>query len=149
MSKCKSYPSDLTDGQWEVLRPLLPKARKAGRPSTVDRRDLLDAILYILRTGCQWRQLPHDFPPWGTVSSQFCRWRKSGLWERIHHALYAKARRKAGKKPRPQAAPPRRYAGLAHRLRGAPGERAGLRRGRGRPGQGPRAVPPAEEDLRR
>lgn len=101
MSKCTSYPSDLTDGQWELLRPFLPKAKKAGRPPTVDRRNLLDAIFYILRTGCQWRQLPHDFPPWGTVSSQFCRWRTSGLWQRIHDALYAKARLLAGKKPRP------------------------------------------------
>ena len=101
MSKCTSYPSDLTDGQWELLRPFLPKAKKAGRPPTVDRRNLLDAVFYILRTGCQWRQLPHDFPPWGTVSSQFYRWRKSGLWQRIHDALYAKARQQAGKKPRP------------------------------------------------
>ena len=103
MSKCKSYPSDLTDGQWELLRALLPKAQKAGRPPTVDRRDLLDAMFYLLRTGCQWRQLPHDFPPWGTVASQFFRWRKSGLWQRIHDALYTKARKQAGKKPRPTA----------------------------------------------
>ena len=103
MSKRKSYPSDLTDGQWGLLRPLLPPQKGVGRPSTVDRRDLLDAIFYLLRTGCQWRQLPHDFPPWGTVSSQFCRWRRSGLWEKVHHALYAKARRKAGKKARPTA----------------------------------------------
>jgi transposase len=63
MSKRKSYPSDLTDGQWGLLRPLLPLQKGVGRPSTVDRRDLLDAIFYLLRTGCQWRQLPHDFPP--------------------------------------------------------------------------------------
>ena len=103
MSKCKSYPSDLTDAQWDFLRPLLPKAKTIGRPTTVDRRDLLDAIFYILRTGCQWRQLPHDFPPWGTVSSQFHRWRNNGLWQRIHDALYPKARQQAGKKPRPTA----------------------------------------------
>src|SRR6516165_1261777 len=101
MSKSTRYPSDLTDRQWDLLRPLLPEARGVGRPPTVDRRDLLDAVLYILRTGCQWRQLPHDFPPWGTVSSQFCRWRRSGLWETIHHALYARARRKAGREPSP------------------------------------------------
>src|SRR5919202_68162 len=103
MSKAKPYPSDLTDEQWELIRPLLPKRCRYGRRRTVDRRALVDAILYILRTGCPWRQLPHDFPPWGTVSSQFYRWRQSGLWEKIHHALYAKARRKAGKRPRPPA----------------------------------------------
>jgi putative transposase len=103
MSKRKSYPSDLTDGQWGLLRPLLPQPTGVGRPSTVDRRDLLDAIFYILRTGCQWRQLPHDFPPWGTVAAQFHRWRRSGLWQRLHHALHARARRKAGKKPAPTA----------------------------------------------
>ena len=103
MSKRKSYPSDLTDGQWGLLRHLLPREKGVGRPATVDRRDLLDAIFYILRTGCQWRQLPHDFPPWGTVSSQFHRWRNNGLWQRIHDALYPKARQLAGKKPRPTA----------------------------------------------
>src|SRR6516225_2861967 len=105
MSKRQSYPSDLTDEQWSLIRPLLPRRKmgKAGRPRTVEQRDLLDAIFYILRAGCPWRLLPHDFPPWGTVSSQFCRWRGSGLWEKVHHALYAKARRKAGKKPRPTA----------------------------------------------
>src|SRR5262249_53460279 len=65
---------------------------------------VVDAIFYILRTGCQWRSLPHDFPPWGTVSSQFYRWRKSGLWERIHHTLYGRVREAAGKRPRPTAA---------------------------------------------
>jgi putative transposase len=103
MSKRKSYPSDLTDGQWGLLRPLLPREKGVGRPSTVDRRDLLDASYYILRTGCQWRQLPHDFPPWGTASSPFYRWRQSGLWEKIPNTLYSKARKQAGRRPRPTA----------------------------------------------
>jgi len=103
MSKRKSYPSDLTDGQWGLLRPLLPPQKGVGRPSTVDRRDLLDAIFYLLRTGCQWRQLPHDFPPWGTVSSQFCRWRKAGAWEKVEAALHARVREAEGRKPRPSA----------------------------------------------
>jgi putative transposase len=104
MNTCKRYPSDLTDDQWGLLRPLLPKPAAVGRPATVDRRRILDAILYILRTGCQWRQLPHDFPPWGTVSSQFCRWRRNGLWERIHDTLHGRVRRHEGRKPRPTAA---------------------------------------------
>jgi len=105
MNTRKRYPSDLTDDQWQRIRPLLPKRKtKVGAPVTVDRRDLLDAIFYLSRTGCQWRQLPHDFPPWGTVASQFHRWRTSNAWEQIHHALHAQVRQKQGKKPRPTAA---------------------------------------------
>jgi putative transposase len=103
MSKTESYPSDLTDEQWQVVRPLLPKRKmeKAGRPRTVEPRDLLDAIFYILRSGCPWRLLPHDFPPWGTVSSQFHRWRTSGLWQKVHDALRRKARVADGREPLP------------------------------------------------
>src|SRR5436309_3545384 len=105
MSKTLSYPSDVTDEQWALLRPYLSRrSTKVGHPVTVDRRAVVNAIFYILRTGCQWRLLPHDFPPWGTVSSQFYRWRKSGLWERIHHTLYGRVREAAGKRPRPTAA---------------------------------------------
>ena len=103
MSSSHPYPSDLTDAQWGVLRPLLPEASKTGRPVTVERRRILDAIFYILRTGCQWRQVPHDLPPWGTVSSQFCRWRKSGLWDRVHDALHARVRVQEGRNSTPSA----------------------------------------------
>lgn len=105
MSQRKSYPSDLTEDQWALIRPLLPKRCKnrAGRVATVSRRAIIDAIFYILRTGCQWRQLPHDFPPWGTIASQFYRWRKNGLWEKVHHTLHAHVREQAGRKPRPTA----------------------------------------------
>src|SRR5215211_6865281 len=99
------YPSDLTDEQWAVIRPLLPRRRSGGpgRPREVDRRDLLDAIFYLLRTGCQWRFLPKDFPPWGTVASQFHRWRKSGLWEKIHDTLHERVRLAEGRNARPSA----------------------------------------------
>ena len=105
MSKTRSYPSDLTDEQWALVRPLLPRATKGGpgKPATVPRRDILDAIFYLLRTGCQWRMLPHDFPAWGTVSSQFYRWRCDGVWEKVHHALHAKAREHEGRGARPSA----------------------------------------------
>jgi putative transposase len=105
MSQRKKYPSDLTDDQWALIRPLLPKRRKnlPGRPVTVDRRAVVDAIFYILRTGCQWRLLPHDYPPWGTVACQFYRWRKSGLWEKVHHSLHRRVREQEGRKPRPTA----------------------------------------------
>jgi putative transposase len=103
MNKRQSYPSDLTDEQWQLIRPLLPKRKmgKAGRPRTVELRDVLDAIFYILRSGCAWRLLPHDFPPWGTVSSQFCRWRKNGVWQRVHEALRRKTRVAEGREPLP------------------------------------------------
>jgi putative transposase len=104
METRQSYPSDLTDEQWQLLRPLLPKAHRRGRRRSVDRRRLLDAIFYLLRTGCRWRQLPHDFPPWGTVAAQFSRWRTAGVWEKVHHALHARARQLEGKAPRPTAA---------------------------------------------
>jgi putative transposase len=103
MSKIQTYPSDLTDEQWKLLRPLLPKRKigKPGRPRTVAMRDILDAIFYILRSGCAWRMLPHDFPPWGTVASQFYRWRLNGLWEKIHDALLSKTRMAEGREPQP------------------------------------------------
>jgi putative transposase len=99
----QDYPSDLTDGQWQLLRPLLPKAAKRGRPPW-DRRVILNAILYVVRTGCQWRQLPHDFPNWKTVYNVFWQWRQSGLWQRIHDHLRGQVRRAAGKKSTPTAA---------------------------------------------
>jgi putative transposase len=103
MSKTQTYPSDLTDEQWQLIRHLLPKRKpgKVGRPRTVEQRDLIDGIFYILRAGCPWRMLPHDFPPWGTVSSQFHRWQKSGLWEKIHDALRRKTRVAQGREPLP------------------------------------------------
>jgi putative transposase len=104
MSTRKSYPSDLTDEQWLLIRPLLPKPHRRGRKQAVSRRAILNAVFYVLRTGCQWRQLPNDFPPWGTVASQFHRWRAAGLWEKVHHALHAQARALEGRKPRPTGA---------------------------------------------
>jgi putative transposase len=99
------YPSDLTDEQWNLIRHLLPKRRadRRGRPRDVDRRDIVDAIFYLLRTGCQWRQLPHDFPPWGTVASQLYRWRVSGVWDKIHNTLHERVRLAEGKNAKPSA----------------------------------------------
>src|SRR5262245_17560017 len=100
----QAYPSDLTDEEWVLVRPLLPKrGRGPGRPREIPQRDLLDAIFYLLRTGCQWRQLPHDFPPWGTVSSQFHRWRTQGVWDKIHDALYARVREAEDRNAKPSA----------------------------------------------
>src|SRR5277367_5780142 len=98
----RNYPSDLTDGQWQVIRGLLPRRAKLGR-RPICRRWILDAILYVNRTGCQWRALPHDFPKWKTVYTIFRRWRLSGLWQHLHDALVKLVRRAAGKKPTPTA----------------------------------------------
>jgi transposase len=103
MSKTQTYPSDLTDEQWSLIRPYLRRCTKVGHPTEVDRRALVDAIFYILRTGCQWRQLPHDLPPWGTVASQYYRWRQAGTWEKIEAALHARVREQEGRRRRPSA----------------------------------------------
>ena len=100
----KPYPSDLTDAQWQELAPLLPAAKPGGRPRAVDMREVINAILYVLRSGCTWRMVPHDLPPWSTAWGYFRRWRKNGTWERIHDALRPKVREMEGRDPSPSAA---------------------------------------------
>lgn len=95
------YPSDVTDAQWRLIAPLIPAAKSGGRPRTVDLREVLNAILYLNRTGCSWRQLPHDFPPWGTVHFYYRQWRLDSTWRKIHSAFREKVRRKADKLPTP------------------------------------------------
>ena len=99
-----SYPSDLTDRQWSIIEPYIPPAEPGGRERTVDMREVVNAILYLNRTGCSWRMLPHEFPPWGTVHYYYRRFRIDGSWQLIHDKLREKVRRKAGKKPTPTAA---------------------------------------------
>ena len=100
----RAYPTDLTDAQWAVLEPLIPPPKPGGRPPKHSRRDLVDGMLYILRSGEAWRLLPHDLPPWQTVYHYFRLWRLDGAWERLNTALRAKARVKAGREPTPSAA---------------------------------------------
>lgn len=97
------YPSNVTNEQWQVLRKLLPKESTVGRPR-ICRRLIMNAILYINRTGCQWRYLPHEFPKWKTVYTVFWRWRRDGVWDQIHEALCRRVRQQAGKKPTPSVA---------------------------------------------
>ena len=99
----RKYSSDVTDRQWQIIRCLLPKAKKRGR-KPIDRRRIINAILYWNRTGCQWRYLPKDFPHWNTVYGVFRQWRIDGTWKRIHDRLREKVRKAAGKKPTPSAA---------------------------------------------
>jgi len=98
------YPSDLTDEQWQLIRPLLPPASRVGRPREVCRRQVINAILYVNRTGCQWRQLPRDFPKWRTVYDLFWHWQLHGVWQTIHDTLRERLRRAEGRKPTPSAA---------------------------------------------
>jgi transposase len=100
----KAYTSDLTDAQWDELAPLLPPANARGHPRTVDLREVINGILYVLRGGIPWRLLPHDLPPWGTVWWYFRKWRLDGTWERIHDALQPKVREMEGREPTPSAA---------------------------------------------
>lgn len=97
------YLSDLTNRQWQLIRQLLPPPAQRGR-KPINRRQIVNAILYVVRTGCQWRLLPKDFPNWSTVYGIFWKWRNSGVWERIHDRLREKVRRAAGKKSTPTAA---------------------------------------------
>ena len=97
------YPSDLTDAQWDILKPLLPPASNLGRPRKNDLRDILDAIFYRNRNGCTWRALPHDFPRWRTVYNYFIGWTADGTWRALNDALRERVRRKAGREPTPSA----------------------------------------------
>jgi transposase len=97
----KPYPSDVTDGQWRLIEPLIPPAAPGGRPREVDMRAVVNAIFYVVRTGCSWRQMPHDFPPWITAYYYFRRFQEDGTWGRIHEKLRREVRKKAGKRPVP------------------------------------------------
>lgn len=97
------YPSDLTDEQWELVESLLPEPHWDGRKEKHPRREIVDAILYVVRTGCSWRQLPRDFPPWQTVYWYFARWEAQGVTERIQRVLRQRIRRSEGRTDDPSA----------------------------------------------
>ena len=99
----KPYPSDLTDAQWLLVQPLLPPPLPGGRRRTTDVREILNALFYLVKNGCGWRALPHDFPPEGTVREYFHRWRRDGTWERLNEALRRQVRRQAGRDGEPSA----------------------------------------------
>ena len=99
----KPYKTDLTDEQWEVIRPLLPQAKPGGRPRKVDMREVMNTLLYQERTGCQWDLLPHDLLPKSTVWDYFSAWRDDGAWQEILDALRTAVRVKEGREPSPSA----------------------------------------------
>ncbi len=105
MSREKEYPSDLTDDEWALLGPLLERERRdgRGRPRTVERREVVNAILDVLRTGCQWRYLPEGFPTWNTGSWYVARWTDAGTWERVNDHLRRQWRVQIGRDAEPSA----------------------------------------------
>ena len=104
MHPSQTYPSDLTDDEWKLLKPFIPKPKPGGRPIKHTRRMVLNAIFYVNRSGCQWSMLPKDFPPKSTVFGYFAAWRESGLWVQLNNRLRQKVRVAESRKPSPTAA---------------------------------------------
>jgi putative transposase len=98
------YPSDVTDQEWAILEPLIPAAKPGGRPQEIDRREIVNGVLYVLRSGCPWRMLPHDLPNWSTVYLYFREWKQAGVWEQVNAALRREVRVSLGRDPEPSAA---------------------------------------------
>ncbi len=100
----KAYATDLTDGEWKIVQSLLPVRAGPGSPPRIDKREVVNGLLYLTRTGCQWRLLPHEFPYWGTVRYYFDKWREDGTWIRLNDALRGQVRTQAGRDAEPSAA---------------------------------------------
>jgi transposase len=98
------YPSDLTDEEWSLIAPLIPPAKRGGNKRTVSVREIVNGLMYILSTGCQWAALPKDLPPRSTVNDYFRLWDWDGTLDRIHHALYLQCRKQAGREASPTGA---------------------------------------------
>ncbi|WP_152981944.1 IS5 family transposase [Prosthecomicrobium hirschii] len=98
------YPSDLTDAEWALVEPLIPRAKPGGNKRRVNEREVVNGLMYMLSTGCQWRAIPKDLPPRSTVHDYFERWSHDGTFGAIHHALYVKCREQAGREASPTAA---------------------------------------------
>lgn len=100
----RRYPTDLTDAQWAILEPLVPAVKPGGRPLKHPRREIVNALLYVLRGGISWRALPHDLPPWQTVYDYFRIWRDDGTWDHVNTVLRERLRITLGRDPQPSAA---------------------------------------------
>ena len=112
MAKSEPYPTDLTDPEWQAIRGLLPGKGKLGRPPRYERRLMLNAIFYITKSGCAWRELPHDFPHWRLVYYYFAQWQQAGVWQRLNDTLRDRLRAASGKKK-----PQRQRPSIAKALR--------------------------------
>lgn len=122
----RPYPTDLTDAQWEQIAPYLPRYTR-GRKRTYPLREIFNALLYLDRTGCQWRMLPHDFPPHASVFDLFVKWKNAGVFDRLHDVLVLKLRVEAGREPEPsvgildsQAVKINQKGGIPHQKGGPP-----------------------------
>src|SRR5881398_4237985 len=103
MKNNQRYPTDLTDCQWDCIKDLIPAAKPGGHPRTLEMRSVVNAILYLLVSGCQWRMLPREYPAWQSVYTYFQQWRDDGTWQRLHDTLRAQVRRLAGRHKQPTA----------------------------------------------
>jgi putative transposase len=103
MKKNQLYPTDLTDRQWNCIKELIPPAKPGGRPRTLEMRGVINAILYLVVTGCQWRMLPREYPAWQSVYTYFREWSDDGTWQRIHDTLRTQVRQRAGRHKHPTA----------------------------------------------
>lgn len=102
--KSERYPSDLNDAEWAIIAPLIPPAGRGGRHRTTNMREVMNALMYLLRSGCQWRMLPQDFPPRSTVYRYFRLFIETRTWDQIHHQLLMMLREKMGREASPSAA---------------------------------------------
>jgi putative transposase len=100
--RTKPYDTDLTNDQFDLVAPFLPRRKRTGRPPA-NLREVVNGILYLLRSGCQWRLLPHDFPPWSTVHTWYRRWRRDGTWQRLNETLRQQVRIQTGRDPSPRS----------------------------------------------
>jgi putative transposase len=100
----KPYPTDLTDEQWKLMEPFLPEAKPGGRPRKTDLREVMNALLYLVRSGCQWRMIPHEFPPWKTCYNYYRAWIANGTWDEILVSLRLEVRVQAGRQDTPRVA---------------------------------------------
>lgn len=101
MNRRQSYPTDLSDQEWNLIQHLVPEAKPGGRPEAYPKREILNAIFYLLRSGCSWRMLPHDLPPWRIVYHYFRQWRQDGTWQVMHDLLRGDVRAAVGKHRQP------------------------------------------------
>jgi putative transposase len=104
METRQPYPTDLSEAEWSILEPLVPAAKPGGRPEEYPKREIINAILYIVRSGGAWRRMPHDLPPWGIVYHYFWQWRRDGTWKRMNESLRGDLRVLEGRNRQPSAA---------------------------------------------